>query len=196
MNPARMVCSRALGVDGLIIAHGYYPLSTPPPPDEWENVFSSSEGTVYHRRGGAWSAARAWNSDEPGAPRVYAPATVRVLEDSRMGTTVAVDVPAGGASGLVAFRRAYFPGYEALLDGTELPVTAYQGLLPIVKVPAGSHGRMVLRYRPRAVVWGAAMAAACLLGMVVFVIFPLPAPPWKGRKNSGTPENLRSSGTR
>ena len=133
----------------------------PPPADEWEEVFSSPEGTVYHRRGGA-------------LPDVQGSGPVQLghIEDSRLDTSVEVEVAAGGEPASLAFRRPYFPGYEASLDGRSLPVGSYQGLRPTVSLPPGSHGRVTLRYRPRAVVWGAALAALSLLGMVIFTAKP------------------------
>ena len=151
-----------LGVDGLIVAHAYEPLRTPPPANEWTPVFSAPEGTIYHRRGGARPDVQAWTTDG------HAGTQLDTIAASRLEAAANVRVPAGGAPGLVAFRRPFFPGYVALLDGVKLPVTSFEGLLPTVELPPGSHGRLVLRYRPPAVVWGVALAAISLAGMAGF----------------------------
>lgn len=151
-----------LGVDAIVLTHDY---QTParPPADEWERVAVFDEADVYHRRGGSLPAVRAWTSAEPGAPARYAPASVRVVENTRQRVEVEVMVPAGGSSALVAFSRPFSAGYTAALNGQELKVGSFRGLLPTVEVPAGSRGRLTLSYRPRAVKWGAALAAVGLL---------------------------------
>ena len=154
-----------LGVDGIILTHDY---GTParPPGDTWEMTQSHDEGDVYERRGGPLGTVRSWTSAEPGGPVGYAAAQVRVVADARQRVEAEVDVPAGGAPGLIAFARPFFPGYRATLDGRTLAVGSFRGLMPTVEVPAGSRGRLVLRYVPRAVAWGGALAA---LGALVAV---------------------------
>ncbi len=162
-----------LGVDGILIARSYYPLVAPPPADEWKEVFSSPEGRVYHRLSNARPEIQTWATTGPGEPDRYAPVRIEAVQSSRLDASAEVQVPVGGAPGLLAFRRPYFPGYVASLNGKTLPVTAYQGLMPTVELPPGSHGRLALRYRPRAVVWGAALAGMSLLGMAVFITLPI-----------------------
>ena len=174
-----------LGVDGLLVAHDF-PLDGVPPPDAvWEAVFTSPEGTVYHRRGGPLPEVRAWQEvlgATPGiAPWELAPypatddgVQIKVLENSRAMVSAEVNVSAtGGRDATLAFRRPCFPGYEADLNGSPLAVTSYRDLLPTVTLPAGSHGRLTLRYRPRAVVLGAALAGAGLLAMGAFALWTL-----------------------
>lgn len=148
-----------LGVDGIIVTHDY---QTParPPAEEWKMVKTFDEGDVYERKGGSKGTVRAWTSAEPGGPDRFAPATVRVLEDTRQRVEVDVSVPAGGGAALIAFHRPFYPGYRATLDGKPVPVGSFRGMLPTVELPAGSQGRLVLRYLPRAVVWGVGIAAA------------------------------------
>ena len=158
-----------LGVDGILIARSYYPLAAPPPADEWEEVFSSPEGGVYHRRGGARPDVQAWTAAAPGGPRDHAEVELSKVNASRLDSIAEVSVPKGGAPGLLAFRRPYFPGYVAWLDGVRIPVGSYQGLLPTVELPPGSHGHLLLRYRPGTLVWGTLLSAGTLLGMLMFV---------------------------
>jgi hypothetical protein len=155
-----------LGVDGLLIDRNFPVPDGTPLASEWERAFESSEGIVYHRRGGPLADVRAWESREPGGPKAFAPALVRVRENVRQRVAVEVSpMPGSSASGpiLLAFRRPHFPGYRAFLNGQRLPVGSYQGLLPTVELPAGSAGRVTLEYRSRAAVWGGAVALASLL---------------------------------
>ena len=57
-----------LGVDGLIVAGDLPFHNGPGASDQWEKVFHSPEGDVYHRRGGVLPEAGAWKSREPGGP--------------------------------------------------------------------------------------------------------------------------------
>ncbi len=157
-----------LGVDGLIVARDY-PLPLEPPPVEWERVHSSEEGDIFHRRSGALADVQSWRSAEPDGETRFALAQIRVVKNSRQRVVAQIDVPPGGDGALLAFRRPWFPGYRATLDGESLPVGSYRGLLPTVELPAGSRGELVLRYRPRAVVWGGALSAASLLVLIAAV---------------------------
>ncbi len=151
-----------LGVDGLIVADPY-PVEVQPPEGEWELVHADAEGRVYHRRGAPPAEVRALT---PGGGT-----TVRVLENGRQ--RVVAEVTAAGAA-TVALRRPFFPGWRATLDGRALPVSSSDGLFPTVDLPAGARGRLVLSYRPRAVVLGAALALAGAVALVVAG--------WRGRR--------------
>lgn len=149
-----------LGVDGLIVARDY-PAKIEPPAAEWERVISSDEGDVFHRRGAALADVQAWTSAEPGDAPSFAAAQIQVVENSRQRVIAEIALPtAEGTPALLAFRRPFFPGYRATLNGAPLPVTSFRGLLPTVKVPAGSHGRLVLSYRPRALEQGVRLSFA------------------------------------
>ena len=75
------------------------------------------------------------------------------------------------------FPRPYFRGYKARLGDQKLAVTSYRGLFPTVEVPAGAHGRLALIYRPAWLIWGSAIAAACVLVILLAVIL-------RGRTNN------------
>ena len=151
-----------LGVDGIIRTHDYQTPARPPEAD-WAMVHSTDEGDVYERRGGPLARVRAWTSAEPGGAPTYAPASVRVVENSRQRVEADVGVPEGGAGALIAFSRPYYPGYRATFNGKRLAVGTFRGMLPTVEVPAGARGKLVLRYVPRAVVLGGVVAAAGVL---------------------------------
>ena len=92
-----------LGVDGVLIAHDFPLEGAVLPASEWEQVFASAEGTVYHRRGGPLPPVYAKtfiNNPESGSP----PAEVHLLENSRLAVTVDVTVPPA-CDAIVYFRR-------------------------------------------------------------------------------------------
>ena len=93
---------------------------------------------------------------------------------------------------MVAFHRAYFPGYVATLDGKPIPVNDDgSGLIPMVRLPPGRHQRLLLSYRPRAVVWGATLSGVTLAALV-FAALWLAGPDWPRsflRAQSGSNRN-------
>jgi len=96
----------------------------------------------------------------------FVPATISRINDSRNFVEADVDIPTGNGSALLIFSRPYFRGYEARLANQELAVTSYRGLFPVVEVPAGAHGRLMLAYRPYWLVWGGAVGVVCTLVVV------------------------------
>jgi hypothetical protein len=65
------------------------------------------------------------------------------------------------AAGYVVLADAWFPGWDAELDGAPVPVLRANLAFRAVAVPAGEH-ELVLRYRPRPLRTGFALAALAL----------------------------------
>jgi len=152
-----------LGVDGIVVAREVN--LAPQPPTEWELVVSTDEGNVFHRRGAPFARVRSVTSIDSRPNEQFASATVANIDDSRNRVQADVDVPTGDRPALVTFSRPYFRGYKARLGDQKLAVTSYRGLFPVVEVPAGTKGRLALSYRPPWLIWGSAVAFACLLAM-------------------------------
>ncbi len=157
-----------LGVDGLVVAwdSGLDPAVGP----DWEFVTSTGEGGIYHRVGLPLARVRSVTSIDSKPSEQFAMATVSKIDDSRNYVTVEVDVPSGSAPALLTFSRPYFRGYEARLGNQKLRVDSYRSLFPIVEVPAGAHGKLMLIYRPRWLIFGGILsifsAAIWLLGLL------------------------------
>ena len=154
-----------LGVDGIVVAREVN--LAPQPPTEWELVVSTDEGNVFHRRAAPFARARSVTSIDSRPNEQFASATVANIDDSRNRVQADVDVPTGDRPALVTFSRPYFRGYKARLGDQKLAVTSYRGLFPVVEVPAGTKGRLALSYRPPWLIWGSAVAFACLLAMTL-----------------------------
>ena len=148
-----------LGIDGIVVARELE--LAPQPETDWELVHSSEEGRVYHRRGEPLPRIQSLATNDSRPPEQFAVASVKLIEDSRNRVVAEVSVPAGARPALLTFSRPYFRGYRASIDGRPLPVTSYRNLMPAVEVPAGTRGRLVLRYRPRWLVAGGAIALVC-----------------------------------
>jgi hypothetical protein len=165
---------KVIGVDGLIVSFDY-PLRVPPPEEEWQLVHSSDEGKVYHRRGGLLPAVTSQAVD---ASRFGDAAITRIVE-RRQAVDADVNVPAGAKPALITFRRPFFPGYRATLDERAAAVSSYNGLMPMVELPPGSHGHLELRYRPWAIILGSIVA-----GLTGLTFAALAAIAWiAGRRN-------------
>ena len=83
-----------------------------------------------------------------------------VFENDRR---VDVDVDStDDARGLVVVKRAYYPGYRAWLDGSPLPVGAYDGILVAVVTPPHARGRLEVLYDPPLLKVGYFISAAAL----------------------------------
>jgi arabinofuranan 3-O-arabinosyltransferase len=91
----------------------------------------------------------------------FASATISKITDSRNWVEADVDVPSGDRPALLTFSRPYFRGYEARLGNQKLAVGSYRGLFPVLEVPPGAHGRLILTYRPYWLIWGGAVTVVC-----------------------------------
>ena len=131
-----------LGVDGIIVANEMQ--LVPKPESEWELVHSNEEGRVYHRRDGIFARVRSVPSLDSRPNEQFADAALKLVENSRNRVLAEVEVPSGGHSALLTFSRPFFRGYRAELNGTNLSVDSYRGLMPTVEIPAGTNGRLVL----------------------------------------------------
>ena len=152
-----------LGVDGLVVARdsGLDPALGP----DWEFVTSTGEGGIYHRIGPPLARVRSVTAIDSKPSEQFAAATVSEIDDSRNYVTAEVDVPSGSAPALVIFSRPYFRGYEARLGNQKLRVDSHRSLFPMVEVPAGAHGKLMLAYRPRWLIFGGVIC--CLPAIIL-----------------------------
>jgi hypothetical protein len=145
-----------MGVDGILVAQEVN--LTPQPSSEWQLIASTDEGRVFHRHGVPFARVRSVTSIDSRPNEQFAFATISTINDSRNRVDINVDVPKGDRPALLTFSRPYFRGYEARLDKKRLAVTSHRGLFPIVEVPAGAHGRLILVYRPYWLICGSVVA--------------------------------------
>jgi hypothetical protein len=164
-----------MGVDGIIVARELE--IAPQPSSEWEAVLTTDEGRVFHRRGVPFERVRSITSINSRPGEQFAQATVSRIDSSRNRVEADIDVSSGEPPALLIFSRPYFRGYEARLGDRKLAVTSYRGLFPIVEVPAGAHGRLILVYRPAWLILGVTIAVTCVF--VILLAFIL-----RGRTNN------------
>jgi hypothetical protein len=160
-----------LGVDGIVVARELD--ITPRPTSEWEAVLTTDEGRVFHRRGAPFARVRSITSIDSRPGEQFATATVSRINDLRNSVEADVETLNGDRPALLTFSRPYFRGYEARLGNRKLAVTSYRGLFPIVEVPAGTHARLTLTYRPYWLVWGSSAAIICALGILLSLLLRL-----------------------
>jgi hypothetical protein len=168
-----------MGVDGIVVAREVD--IAPQPSSEWEQVVSTEEGNVFHRRNAPFSRVRSVISIDSRPNEEFVLATISRINDSRNFVDADIYVPAGGRSALLTFSRPYFHGYKARIGDQKLAITSYRGLFPILEVPAGTHGRLTVAYRPAWLLWGGGMAAVCGLIVLLGVVAA-----WRCSSSTGT----------
>jgi len=161
-----------LGVDGIVVARELD--ITPEPSSDWEQIISTDEGRVFHRRSAPFARVRSFTSIDSRPNEQFALATISQIDDSRNRVEVNIDVPNGDQPALLTFSRPYFRGYQARLGNQKLAVTSYRGLFPVVEIPAGTHGRLALVYRPNWLIWGGAVAIVCMLIIALSLLAAIP----------------------
>jgi hypothetical protein len=157
-----------MGVDGVVVAREVS--ITPQPSSEWELVVSTDEGNVFHRRSAPFSRVRSFTSIDSRPNDQFVLATISRINDSRNFVEADIDVPAGDRPALLTFSRPYFRGYKARVGNQRLTITSYRGLFPILEVPAGTHGRLRVAYRPAWLPWGGGLAVVSALIVLLGVI--------------------------
>lgn len=157
-----------MGVDGITIAQEIE--AGPQPPSEWQLALVTGEGRVFYRKGKALPIVRSITSIRSRPNEGFVSVAISRIEDSRNRVEADIDVPSGERPALLGFSRPYFRGYEARLDGRKLLVNFHRGLFPIVEVPAGSRGRLVLSYRPAWLIYGGGLSILCAMIFVASVV--------------------------
>ena len=157
-----------MGVDGIVVAREVD--IAPQPNSQWELVVSTEEGKVFHRRSAPFSRVRSVASIDSRPNEEFVLANISRINDSRNLVDADIDVPAGGRPALLTFSRPYFCGYKAHIGNQKLAITSYRGLFPILDVPAGTHGRLTVTYRPAWLLWGGGGASVCGLTVLLGVI--------------------------
>jgi hypothetical protein len=92
----------------------------------------------------------------------------RVLAVARGPEAIAIEAEADGPA-LLVVNDAWWPGWEAEVDGAPAPILPADGLVRAVPFPAGRH-RLVMRYQPPEVRAGLALSA---LGLALLAALAL-----------------------
>ncbi len=125
----------SLGVDGVVVARELD--ITPQPGSEWEQIVSTDEGRVFHRRGAPFARVRSVNSINSRPNEQFVAATISQIDDSRNRVKVDVEVPDGDRPALLTFSRPYFRGYQARFGHQKLAVWATHSCLSAILADLG-----------------------------------------------------------
>jgi hypothetical protein len=157
-----------IGIDGVIVANEMKLI--PGAASEWHSAGATNEGRIFHR----WESLpriRSLTSIDPRPNEQFSEATVSGIRERR--NSIAANVTTGDRAALLAISRPFFNGYHASIDGRDLAVSSYRGLIPLVEVPPGTSGRLVFVYRPWWLVAGGTVAAlsfVVVLGSAGFAV--------------------------
>jgi hypothetical protein len=201
---------QGMGVDGLVVADRFDTLWIKLTANGWREGARVQGGRVFRRQGSASPRVRAVTQADmlvdrfaagdlltghgraplpsillvdqasPASIR-FSPAQVKLVEESRLASVADVESAPGQGEVLVVFARPWFPGYQATCNGKAFPVEVFDLILPAVRLPAGTNGRLVLEYRPRSLAVGCLIAAVTTLGLLGAVLVVL-AQRWLQRR--------------
>lgn len=82
---------------------------------------------------------------------------------------VTVQVDAQGEGVYLFLADAYYPGWQAAVDGQPAPIYRANGLFRAVPVPPGQH-EVVFTYKSRPLIIGAAVSVLCLVGVITGIV--------------------------
>jgi hypothetical protein len=72
------------------------------------------------------------------------------------------------AAGVLVLSEVYYPGWTASVDGERAEIYRANGLLRAIPIQEGTH-RVVVRYLPNSVRWGAALTVLTFLGVCILL---------------------------
>ncbi len=109
------------------------------------------------------STAATCDASAPGSAQItaYAPETVAVQVDAR------------GEGVWLFLSDAWYPGWEADVDGQPVAIAQANGLFRAVPVPSGTHA-VTFTYHSRPLAVGAIISGMCLLGVIVGLVVRWP----------------------
>jgi len=155
-----------IGVDGIIVANEMELI--PEAMSEWHLIGSTTEGRVFHR----WeplAILRSLASIDSRPNEQFAVAVISEIRERR--NAIRANIKTSDRPALLAISRPFFDGYRATMAGRELSVGSYRGLIPVLEVPPGMSGRLVIVYRPWWLILGGAIAAASLAALLSSAAF-------------------------
>lgn len=132
--------------------------------DDWKRIELAKDKAIYHLKTD-WDqnpGSLSWISPGLIVEEVEAPApqeeVIRVLKYE------------GTQDSRLVFARAWYPGYEAYLDGIPLKVEKHVGILVSVVIPTRQTGTVTLHYRPAGWRWTIPLALASLVLVSIMAI--------------------------
>lgn len=125
-----------LELDTVVVQNDLAGLPPFQPPAGWATAERNDVVTVYRRTG-----PTGWPDSRVSA--VSGGVSVTPVESSAKVERLRLRADSAGS---VTLARLAWPGYQASLDGVELPVTSTEEGLLVVDVPAGSSGELTIRW--------------------------------------------------
>ncbi|MGH2390192.1 MAG: YfhO family protein, partial [Chloroflexota bacterium] len=111
-------------------------------------------------------------------PSNLQPSEARVVVDTSNSVQVVFNA---AAPGYLVLNDAYYPGWQAWLDGKPAPIRRADYLMRAVQVPAGTH-RLVFTYAPVSYLAGLVISALSVLAIVAVLLWSWK--PWAVRQRA------------
>lgn len=166
-----------MGVDGLVLGHSLSRYTDLVLRSGWSFVGRYPHGTVFHRFARPAPRVRSLptiisiDSNGKIATRpIQGIAAIDAVQETRLSVRCHVKNASQEHDAVVAFSRAYYPGYRAYFNGVETPVEAIAGIQPGVRIAPNADGELLLVFRPKSMQWGLGIAATAAIGTVLFLM--------------------------
>jgi hypothetical protein len=117
----------------------------------------------WHPRATVFVGRRPIPAGQPGPPESP---SARLVVDTP--TRVIVEASAGVGGGYLVLLDSFSSGWRATVDGRTAAIVRANGLFRAVRLVAGRH-RVEFVYRPRVLIWGAALSAAACIATIALL---------------------------
>jgi hypothetical protein len=104
-----------------------------------------------------------------GTATLCEPVKVSDIQESRLSVRCRVENPSLRREGFVVCSRAWYPGYQATLNGKPVDACAVNSIQAGISIPPGAKGELVLRYDPPLLQYGLSLA---IFGPCVAIVGP------------------------
>lgn len=158
-----------MGVDGFVLGTSLAQYANIVVESGWQLVERFPHGLVFHRPGLPTERVRSLpmtlSANAAGPMRTQSPwaiAAIQSVKESRLAVSCHVANADREREAIIAFSRAYYPGYRAYLDGFEIPVEPIDGFQLGVRIEPEMSGDLEVVFWPKSVVYGLAIAAMAL----------------------------------
>jgi hypothetical protein len=94
--------------------------------------------------------------------------SVSILVDEPERVVIGADM---AAAGLLVLTDAYYPGWQAAVDGSPAPILRANGMFRGIVLAGGKH-RVELSYRPRSLFWGGMISLAAVAISAAMMALP------------------------
>lgn len=138
--------------------------------DTYTHDFETASGTLWQKDTSSTSYTSFTRSsklaDLPGSISwIEHPMAITLVSQTAREESYTISNP--GTDNQILFARAWYPGMSAELNGEKILLTPYRDLLPLLRLPQGTQGKLLLKYWPKGLTSGLILALCGLLASLI-----------------------------